>query len=66
MDSLLYSWLKSIKLEELYPTLVEQGYDDTEVIIAQLESNIPFDDSLLKSIGIDKIGHRMRLLCKLH
>ena len=27
---------------------------------------MPIDDNLLKTIGIDKIGHRMRLLAKLH
>ena len=29
-----------------------------------MRSNIPIDDKLLQSIGIDKIGHRMRLLAK--
>jgi len=29
-----------------------------------MRSNMPIDDKLLQSIGIDKIGHRMRLLAK--
>ena len=62
----MYEWLKSIKLEELWAKLEDAGYDDTELIISQMQSNMPIDDNLLKSIGIDKIGHRMRLLAKLH
>lgn len=65
-SSEMYEWLKSIKLEELWAKLEDAGYDDSELIISQMQSNMPIDDNLLKTIGIDKIGHRMRLLAKLH
>jgi hypothetical protein len=32
-DSTLYRWLQSIKLEEIYPKLADEGYDDAEVIM---------------------------------
>jgi hypothetical protein len=38
-DSLVYEWLHSIRLEEIYPLLADEGYDDSEVIIEQLNSN---------------------------
>lgn len=29
-----------------------------------MRSSMPIDDKLLQSIGVDKVGHRMRLLAK--
>ena len=46
---LLYKWLASIRLEQLYQKLHDAGYEDPEVIAQQMNSNHPVDNELLKA-----------------
>ena len=61
----LINWLESVKLEELYESLMGAGYDDADQMIAQMMSGIPITEESLIRIGIKKSGHRMRLLAAL-
>lgn len=58
----LKSFLIGIKLESLLYTLIDGGYDDLDLIISQMRSREPLTDSILADIGIEKPGHRARLL----
>lgn len=61
----LEEWLEKINLPFLAPILVEGGFDDIAALIAQMKSNMPITDEMLKRIGIEKAGHRARILVKL-
>lgn len=61
----LMTWLESVKLEFLYDLLMMSGYDDIEQNIAQMMSPMPITEEMLEAIGIDKPGHRKRLLAAL-
>jgi hypothetical protein len=61
----LYDWLERQNLAELYELLVEAGFDDLESMLRQMHSPLPINFDTLKSIGIHKPGHCMRLLLKL-
>ena len=58
----LKSFLIGIKLEELLYTFVDGGFDDLDLMIQQMRSREPLTDEILKGIGIEKPGHRARLL----
>lgn len=65
-DSPLREWLLQMKLEHLYGLFVDAGYDDYEALLAQMAWRIPVTDDILeRDIGIDKPGHRSRILSKL-
>lgn len=61
----LYDWLERQNLAEVYELLVEAGFDDLEAMLRQMHSPLPINLETLKSIGISKPGHCMRLLIKL-
>lgn len=61
----LYDWLEKHKLTEIYELLVEAGFDDLDAMIRQMRSPLPIDLATLRSIGVTKPGHAMRLLMKL-
>lgn len=61
----LYRFLERRKLEFLYDTLIDAGYDDLEQVIFQMRSSIPLDLPTLQSIGIKKPSHRQALLTAL-
>jgi ankyrin repeat protein len=59
-------WLRTIKLEELIPKFLENGFDDYDMLISQMLSRYPItDEILLNEIGVNKPGHRNRILGKL-
>ncbi|CAG9331330.1 unnamed protein product [Blepharisma stoltei] len=63
----LKEWLISIKLENLVSIFEESGFDDIEMMILQMFSRYPVNDDMIKNqIGIEKTGHRIRILGKLH
>lgn len=61
----LVSWLESVKLDCLYDVLMNAGYDDVEQMAAQMMSGMPITEESLQKIGIEKPGHRKRLLAAL-
>jgi len=61
----LLQWLKSIKLEEIYDTLLAAGYDDIEMMSEQMKSHMPITVETLEGIGVQKPGHRARVLAHL-
>lgn len=61
----LFQFLVSLKLESCYGVLVEAGFDDLDMLIAQQQSSNPADENFLANIGISKPGYRALLLAKL-
>lgn len=60
--SSLYSWLAEVRLESVFDTLVEAGYDDLEVLKREIVSSRPLSTEKLRKIGIRRPGHCLRLL----
>eukprot|EP00359_Climacostomum_virens_P002035 CAMPEP_0204900622 /NCGR_PEP_ID=MMETSP1397-20131031/2581_1 /ASSEMBLY_ACC=CAM_ASM_000891 /TAXON_ID=49980 /ORGANISM="Climacostomum Climacostomum virens, Strain Stock W-24" /LENGTH=409 /DNA_ID=CAMNT_0052068803 /DNA_START=171 /DNA_END=1400 /DNA_ORIENTATION=- len=58
----LLSWLNRNRLEEVYKVLVENGYDDLEMLQETQKSEVPLTKEMLRSIGIIKPGLAARLL----
>ena len=63
--SFLYNWLSMYRLEGLFDTLIDSGYDDFEQILAQMHTELPITSARLQAIGISRPGHRLRLLAAL-
>ena len=61
----LMAWLENVKLDCLYDNLMNAGYDDVEQMAAQMISGMPITEESLCKIGIQKPGHRRRLLAAL-
>jgi SAM domain (Sterile alpha motif) len=61
----IYSWLETIHLEELYEVLAEAGYDNSDAMVQQMKGPMPITDSDLVNIGVQRPGHRQRILWKL-
>lgn len=61
----IFNWLKEIGLEDLYEILCEAGYDDIKAMVSQMSGPMPITENDLKTIGISKSGHRLRLLLRL-
>lgn len=58
----LYNWLIRLRLEKLYGLLLSAGYDDLSQLISQMSSKMPITELSLEEIGINRQGHRKRLL----
>lgn len=59
--SALYLWLCSVRLDSLFELLTDNGYDHLDALLLQVSLkhlSLP----LLHSLGIDKVGERVRLL----
>ena len=61
----LLDWLTLLKLEKFIKIFEQAGYEDIGFMCSQMQSRYPIDDYLLQTIGINKIGYRMRILGKL-
>ena len=62
----LYEWLQTLKIEKYLENFVEGGYHSVELMLIQMESKNPITDVILKDeLGINKIGHRARIINKL-
>ncbi|OMJ87447.1 hypothetical protein SteCoe_10867 [Stentor coeruleus] len=61
----LYKWLKSLRLLNEYELLAQAGYDDVTQLIKQMKTSLPVTEKSLINIGMDKLGHRRRLLFSL-
>ena len=58
----LLEWLIGYHLEGLLEVLIEAGFDDVDLLVAQVGSSVPLTLDNLQSIGITRPGHRARLL----
>ena len=56
----LVKWLLDIGLQEYYPNFIKNGFDDVKVL-SKIHS-----DRVLKRIGINKLGHRIKILTKIN
>jgi len=62
----LNNWLKNLKIENYLMNFVLNGYHSIELLLLQMESKYPITTEMLRDeIGIDKIGHRSRIINKL-
>ena len=62
----LYRLLSSISLESYINNFINNGYTSPELLFVQMQSKQPFNDEILiREIGIEKIGYRMRVLNKI-
>ena len=60
-------WLKTIKLEQYLIKFIDNGYYSHELLLVQTLSKNPLSDAILKDeLGIEKLGHRARILNKLN
>ena len=59
----LKRWLKEFKMESYLNNFLENGYYTIELFLLQMISKNPINNDILQNeIGIDKIGHRSRIL----
>lgn len=61
----LFNWLQSLRLENTYEYLQSNGFDDLDQLVECMKGNTPLTEELLKKIGIEKVGYRLRLLARL-
>ena len=62
----LRNWLKNLRIENYLTNFINNGYHSLELLFLQMESPSPLTIEILKEeIGIDKIGHRSRIINKL-
>ena len=62
----LNSWLQNLKIENYLMNFVLNGYHSIELLLLQIESKYPITTEFLRDeIGIDKVGHRSRIINKL-
>ena len=60
------NWLEELKVDIYLDNFIKNGYHSMELMMLQMESKSPITDEILKDeIGIDKIGHRSRIINKL-
>ena len=58
-------WLEELSLEELYGVFKDSGFEDFEDIRILVNTPWAVDDTFLMDIGIEKPGHRHRILAKI-
>ena len=62
----LKNYLKNLKLERYLMNFINNGYYSLDTIFIQMQSKFPLTEKMFKNvIGIEKVGHRARLINKL-
>jgi ankyrin repeat protein len=61
----LHTFLKNIGMEQYNDLLVNEGFDDINLIISQMKSGLPINDDVLREIGIEKPGDRAKILIRI-
>ena len=62
----LNAWLRNIRLEQYIKNFILNGYFSLDLLLVQSISKNPLTDEILKDeFGIEKLGHRARILNKL-
>ena len=62
---LLKNFLMQINMQKYYTILKMNGFDNINLLIEQMRTNIPIKDSELKNAGIDIPGDRAKILIRL-
>jgi hypothetical protein len=60
----LFTFLKKIGMEEYNNLLINEGFDDINLIISQMKTGLPITDDALREIGIEKPGDRAKILIR--
>ena len=63
-DDIIY-FLKNIGMEQYSDLLIEEGFDDINLIISQMKNGIPIHDDALREIGIIRPGDRAKILIRI-
>lgn len=58
----LEQWLCELKLDELKDCFIKAGFDDYSFLMIQMKSRYPLTEAILQVIGVNKPGHRNRIL----
>ena len=61
----LYTFLKTIQMEEYNDLLINEGFDDINLIISQMKTGLPINDDVLREIGITRAGDRAKILIRI-
>ena len=61
----LYTFLKNIQMEEYNDLLINEGFDDINLIISQMKTGLPINDDVLREIGITRAGDRAKILIRI-
>ena len=62
----LNAWLRNIRLEQYIKNFILNGYFSIDLLLVQSSSKNPLTDDILRDeFGIEKLGHRARILNKL-
>ena len=62
---LLKNFLSQINMQKYYTILKENGFDNINLLIEQMRTNMPISDSELKKAGINIPGDRAKILIRL-
>ena len=62
---LLKNFLSQINMQKYYSILKENGFDNINLLIEQMRTNMPISDSELKKAGINIPGDRAKILIRL-
>ena len=61
----LFSFLKNIEMEQYKDLLIDEGFDDINLIVSQMKNGLPISDDALREIGISRPGDRAKILIRI-
>ena len=61
----LFSFLKNIEMEQYKDLLINEGFDDINLIVSQMKNGLPISDDALREIGINRPGDRAKILIRI-
>ena len=61
----LYDFLLKIEMEQYTDILIQEGFDDINLVINQMKTGNPINDDILREIGIERPGDRAKILIRI-
>ena len=61
----LYNFLLKIEMEQYTDILIQEGFDDINLVINQMKTGNPINDDILREIGIERPGDRAKILIRI-
>ena len=61
----LYNFLLKIEMEQYTDMLIQEGFDDIDLVINQMKTGNPINDDILREIGIERPGDRAKILIRI-
>ena len=61
----LYDFLLKIEMEQYTDILIQEGFDDIDLVINQMKTGNPINDDILREIGIERPGDRAKILIRI-